>query len=144
MKRFGESIFLALLIISLSFVVSAVRDQVYAQNPMNGIVQSPALVNVKLPQESSRWIVDFTPLTDPMNPTRKLQAITVVDPESKRICVYHADLSEGQGTVKLCSVRKIQGDLQFEQFNPTTPTPREVDEGIKRFRKQSQLEERVL
>ena len=143
MKRFGESIFLALVILSLGFLASAVRDQVHAQNPMSGVVQPPAMVNVKLPQESSRWIVDFTPITDPANPTvRRLQVITVVDPESKRICVYHQDLAEG--TVKLSSVRNMRPDLQFEQFNATTPTPREVDEAQKRFRKQSLLEERTL
>ena len=138
MKRFGESIFLALVIISLGFAVSAVWDQVYAQGPTSGIVHAPAMVNVKLPQESSRWIVDFAPIVDPTNPARRLQAITVVDPESKRICVYHADLLEG--TVKLCSVRNIQGDLQFHEFNPTRPTPQE----IQRFKKQNLLEERVL
>jgi len=142
MKRFGESIFLAIVIIALSCVVSAVRDQVYAQHPVNGVMQAPAMVNVRLPQESSRWIVDFTPIPDPTNPAQRLQAITVVDPESKRICIYHADLATG--TVKLCSVRRIHGDLQFTEFNPTTPTPREIEEEIKRFRKQNQLEERVL
>ena len=142
MKRFGESIFLAVVIIAIGFVVSAVRDQVYAQNPMSGIVGAPATVNVKQAQESGRWIADFTPLADPTNPARRLQAVTVVDPESKRICVYHVDLMEG--TVKLCSVRNIRGDLQFEQFNPVTPTPREIEEAQKRFRKQSLLEERTL
>ena len=143
MKRFGESIFLAMVILAIGFVVSVVRDQVYAQNPMGGIAQPPTMVTVKQPQEASRWIVDFTPIVDPTNPARRLQAITVVDPESKRICVYHADLSDGQGTVKLCSVRNIQGDLQFQQFNPTKPTPLEIEEGIKMFRKQNLIEASV-
>ena len=142
MKRFGESIFLALVIVTIGFVVSAVRDQVYAQNPLHGIVQPPVAVTVKQPLEAGRWIVDFVPLVDPTNPARRLQAITVVDPESKRICVYHADLVEG--TVKLCSVRNIRGDLQIDQFNPEGLTPVQVGEELKRFRKQSLLEERAL
>ena len=142
MKRFGESIFLAIVIIAIGFAASAVRDQVYAQNPMSGTVGPSATVSVKQAQEAGRWIADFTPLADSTNPSRRLQAVTVVDPESKRICVYHVDLMEG--TIKLCSVRNIRGDLQFEQFNPTTPTPREIDEAQKKFRKQSQLEERTL
>jgi hypothetical protein len=100
------------------------------------------VVNVKQPLEAGRWIADFVRITDPTNPARQLQAVTVVDPEPKRICVYHIDLLEG--TVKLCSVRNIRGDLQFEQFNPAGLTPVEINEGIKKFRKQSQLEERAL
>ena len=142
MRRFGESIVLAVVVLLLSFVVAAVRDQVYAQPPISGLVQTPAMVNVKQPQESGRWIVDFTLIADPTNPMQHLQAITVVDPESKRICVYHADLATG--TVKLCSVRRIHGDLQFTEFNPMTPTPREIEENLKRFRRQNQLEERAL
>jgi len=142
MKRLGESVFFAVVIIVLGCVVSAVRDQVYAQNPAGGLMQTPAVVNVKQPQESSRWIVDFTLIPDPTNPAQRLQVITIVDPESKRICVYHADLPTG--TVKLCSVRRIHGDLEFTEFNPTTPTPRDIEENLKNFRRQNQLEERVL
>ena len=139
MKRFGESIFLALVILALGFVVSAVRDQVYAQNTMTGLVQPPAIVNVKQLPEASRWIADFTSIADPTNPARGLRVVTVVDPESKRICVYHVDLLDGK--VKLCSVRNIRGDLQFEEFNPTTPTPVEINDFQRKLRKQSLLEE---
>ena len=142
MKRLGESIFFAVVIIVLGCTVSAVWDHVYAQNPSGGLMQGPAVVNVKQPQESSRWIVDFTLIPNPTSPTRQLQVITVVDPESKRICVYHADLPTG--TVELCSVRHIRGDLEFTEFNPTPPTPRDIEENIKKFRRQNQIEERVL
>ncbi len=140
MKRFGESMLLAVVIMSLSMLFSAVRDQVFAQNSLTGIAQNPMPVVVKAAPEPTGYIVDFVSFVDPNNQAKQMRAITVVDPVSKRICVYHEDLSEG--TVKLCSVRRIQGDLQIEEFNPTKPTPRQVDEWSKKLRIQNQLEER--
>ena len=52
------------------------------------------------------------------------QQITVIDPIKRVICVYHIDLPSGGITLK--SVRNIAGDLQIDDFNGTSPLPREV------------------
>jgi hypothetical protein len=52
------------------------------------------------------------------------QQITVIDPIKRVICVYHIDLPSGGITLK--SVRNISGDLQIDDFNGTSPLPREV------------------
>jgi hypothetical protein len=52
------------------------------------------------------------------------QQITVIDPTKRVICVYHIDLPTGGITLK--SVRNISGDLQIDDFNGTSPLPREV------------------
>jgi hypothetical protein len=80
-------------------------------------------------------VYDTTGRLDPTNPTGQLialptqvdnnrQQITVIDPIKRVICVYHLDLPSGGITLK--SVRNIAGDLQIDDFNGTSPLPREV------------------
>jgi hypothetical protein len=52
------------------------------------------------------------------------QQVTVIDPETRVLGVYHIDMASGE--VALKSVRSLHWDLQMEQFNGTSPLPREV------------------
>jgi hypothetical protein len=52
------------------------------------------------------------------------QQVTVIDPDTRVLGVYHVDLSTGEVTLK--SVRNIHWDLQMIEFNATKPLPREV------------------
>jgi hypothetical protein len=52
------------------------------------------------------------------------QQVTVIDPDTQVLGVYHIGLASGEVTLK--SVRNIHWDLQMIEFNGTTPLPREV------------------
>lgn len=52
------------------------------------------------------------------------QQITVIDPGTRVLGVYHVDLSTGE--VALKSVRNMHWDLQMMEFNGTSPMPDEV------------------
>lgn len=52
------------------------------------------------------------------------QQVTVIDPKSRVIAVYHVDRATGALTLK--SVRNVHWDLQIEDFNSASPTPREI------------------
>jgi anti-sigma-K factor RskA len=52
------------------------------------------------------------------------QQITVIDPATRVMGVYHIDLATGEVTLK--SVRRIHWDLQMNEFNATHPLPGEI------------------
>ncbi len=52
------------------------------------------------------------------------QQITVIDPQTRVLGVYHIQLSTGEVTLK--SVRNIHWDLQMIEHNGTSPLPQEV------------------
>jgi hypothetical protein len=52
------------------------------------------------------------------------QQVTVIDPDTRVLGVYHIESSTGEVTLK--SVRNIHWDLQMIEFNGTHPLPREV------------------
>lgn len=54
----------------------------------------------------------------------QLQQVTVIDPATRVMGVYHIQLSTGEVTLK--SVRRIHWDLQMNEFNATHPLPGEV------------------
>lgn len=49
------------------------------------------------------------------------QQVTVIDPETRTMAVYHID-----GEIVLKSVRNIRYDLQMVEFNGSKPLPREI------------------
>ncbi|MDR1140683.1 MAG: hypothetical protein LBL62_03255 [Planctomycetaceae bacterium] len=134
-KNVVYSIVLVFSLLMLSVFVLLVWDQVSAQ-PINLPNSIPQVV-VRPPAEPPKWLVDFSWYEDPMNPARKIRVITVVDPESKHIVVYHEDLATGQ--VKLLSSRNIQNDLLLDQFNAVSPTPSEIEieKDMRRFKNQN-------
>ena len=52
------------------------------------------------------------------------EQLTVIDPETRTLAVYHIDT--GSGEVVLKSVRNIHYDLRMMEFNGTNPLPGEI------------------
>ena len=52
------------------------------------------------------------------------QQITLVDTRTRSLAVYHLDRTTG--AIALKSVRQVQWDLQMDDFNSASPTPREI------------------
>jgi hypothetical protein len=52
------------------------------------------------------------------------QQVTVVDPDTRTIAVYHIDSSKGEITLKC--VRNIHWDLQMVEFNTQAPSPGDI------------------
>ena len=52
------------------------------------------------------------------------QQVTLIDPRTRAIAVYHVD--RGTGVITLRSVRQAHWDLQMDEFNSSSPTPREI------------------
>ena len=52
------------------------------------------------------------------------QQLTVIDPRTRTMCIYHVD--PATGVVALKSVRNIQWDLMMDEFNGVSPLPREI------------------
>jgi hypothetical protein len=55
---------------------------------------------------------------------RSFQQVTIIDPRTQTMCVYHIEFSSGQ--ISLRSVRKIQWDLRMTDYNGTKPLAQEV------------------
>lgn len=53
-----------------------------------------------------------------------LDYVALVDPERRVMGVYQIDPSSGE--IQLKSVRNVQWDLQMDEFNGTSPAPRDV------------------
>ena len=60
----------------------------------------------------------------------KPTALTIVEPATKRIVVYHIDKTSGEITLK--SARNISGDLGLDYWNSGSPLPSEIMQGIER------------
>lgn len=56
--------------------------------------------------------------------------IALVDPKQKVISVYGIDRTSGE--IKLKSVRKVEWDLQLDEFNGKQPSPREIRSNVER------------
>lgn len=52
------------------------------------------------------------------------QQVTLVDPTKRVMSVYHIDRKSGEITLK--SVRNVNWDLQMDEFNGVSPSPREI------------------
>jgi hypothetical protein len=52
------------------------------------------------------------------------EQLTVIDPVTRALAVYHLDAESG--LVELKSVRNIHYDLQMNEFNGTSPLPNEI------------------
>jgi hypothetical protein len=52
------------------------------------------------------------------------QHITLIDPRTAMMSVYGIDPASGE--IALRSVRNVRWDLQMDEYNGTTPSPREI------------------
>ena len=62
-----------------------------------------------------------------VNPT----VLTIVDPLTRAIGVYHINRETGE--IHLKGVRNISADLQMDQYNSHSPLPKEIREGLGRL-----------
>ena len=75
--------------------------------------------------QSADLITLSTSATDELG--KSVQQVTIIDPKTRVMAVYHvAAGAEKSGEIELKSVRKFDWDLQMEEFNATSPLPREV------------------
>ncbi|MCL2744565.1 MAG: hypothetical protein FWE67_12005 [Planctomycetaceae bacterium] len=126
--------------VALSWVFSFVREQVHGQNQYPyGTATNSAAANVLPPvpqvviqQQAAppKVVVMSTPID---LGGRRINVVTTVDTEMKRITVHHVDVV--QGTIKWMSTRNIQQDILVDEFNAVKPTPHEIDESIRYLNK---------
>ncbi|MDZ4819361.1 MAG: hypothetical protein SGJ20_10350 [Planctomycetota bacterium] len=67
---------------------------------------------------------DLITIATALSENSKSQQLTVIDPRTRVMSVYHVDLASG--AISLKSVRNIQWDLHLVDFNGASPLPREV------------------
>lgn len=66
--------------------------------------------------------------TTPIDQQRQL--LTVFDPETLTLCVYHID--SGSGEISLKSARNLTWDMQMIEFNGKSPLPQEIRSMLQR------------
>ena len=116
--------------LTAGLLVAQTREQSLGQ-PGGFFMEAPKVV-VQQPPELPKWCVNFVTLPPlPGESLPRIQVITVVDTEGKKIAVYHLDISTG--ALRLLSVRDIQPDLALDQFNATSPLPTEITREIQRL-----------
>ena len=112
------------VLVGVSMVAGAVLSHMWEPvhgQPAGFFVDNPPVapqVVVQQPAEVPKWFVNFAPLSP------QIQAITVVDTETKRIAFYHLDVTDGG--LRWLSTRNIQPDLMVDQHNPRLPLPSDV------------------
>ena len=134
MKTYGSPTLFALILL-VSFVgIAFWWHQAEAQQPVIP-AGTPPVTTIQLPGAAvvpPRMLVDFMTVDDPRTGL-KSRRVTVVDPESRRICVYAVAIGgPNDGKVELLSVRHIHADLQIEVFNGVDPMPNQLEEMMKR------------
>ena len=70
-----------------------------------------------------------TKLISVSNPTNTGTQLILVDPDSKHISDYIVD--SGSGKITLQSSRNAYWDFHVDEFNATSPTPREIQSLIR-------------
>jgi transposase InsO family protein len=125
----GAGVLVGLSIMSGLFL-SQMWEHVLGQ-PVGFSVEAPQIV-VNQPAVLPKWCVDFVSLPQQQGGRPpEVRVITVVDTESKKIVVYHLNITTG--ALQLLSVRDIQPDLMINQFNATSPLPSEIMREVQRF-----------
>ncbi len=100
----------------LAVVAIGQRNEAAAQRP--GLSMGTGSLAGSSPEATSE-LITFTSTA-----AENRQQLTIIDPRSRVIGVYHIDPSSGVVTLK--SVRSFQWDLMMSEFNATNPLPREI------------------
>jgi len=58
------------------------------------------------------------------SPLAEGQQLTVIDPATRVVCIYHVSAKTGE--ISLKSIRNISWDLRMTQFNAVNPLPEEI------------------
>jgi hypothetical protein len=94
-----------------------------------GLLTSPGAVMAERtdadPSAIARHPVLFSTTVD-----QQRQLLTVFDPETLTLCVYHVD--SGSGEISLKSVRNLTWDMQMVELNGTSPLPQEIRSMLQR------------
>jgi hypothetical protein len=101
---------IVLLVVTLAFALctSSAQGPVLGQGVTGGEASDPSGGMIA-------FSTDGTPNT---------QQITLIDPRTRVMSVYHIDRTSGE--ISLRCVRKVQWDLQMDEFNGASPSPREI------------------
>lgn len=54
----------------------------------------------------------------------KTDQVTILDPDTRTLCVYHVETTTGKITLR--SVRKLNWDFQMNAFNTSDPQPLDI------------------
>lgn len=104
MRQTGLGALVGAVLVLLAGLLVTVRNPAAAEP--NGLPQGNELITFTSPAPENR------------------QQVTVIDPRSHVMAVYHID--SATGVVALKSVRNIQWDLLMSEFNGVSPSPREI------------------
>lgn len=77
------------------------------------------------PSAVARHPVLFSTTVDPQR-----QLLTVFDPETLALCVYHVETDSGE--ISLKSVRNLTWDMQMVELNGKSPLPQEIRSMLER------------
>ncbi len=89
------------------------QDQVFAQTPGGRPLGQPQR------QSRTDQLIALTSDVD-----ESYQQVTLIDPQTRIMSVYHIDRRTGE--IALKSVRNVKWDLQMEEFNGVSPSPRDI------------------
>jgi hypothetical protein len=104
----------------LAIVAIGQRNEAAAQRPAPYSGSTAfAPTGAGSPAEASGELITFTSAV-----AENRQQLTIIDPKSRVMAVYHIDPTSGVATLK--SVRNFQWDLLLSEFNATNPLPREI------------------
>ena len=86
--------------------------------------RTPAFAQNPLSRQAERFVPsgELIALTSEADEGR--QQVTLIDPKTRVMSVYHIERSTGKITLK--SVRNVHWDLLMEEFNGTSPSPGEI------------------
>ena len=100
---------ICLVVLSVLAVAVSWRSGLHAQDP----IPRPAMIGGH-PASLVTHVTDTT----------TGQQLTVIDSQRRTLAIYL--IEKGTGRVTLKSVRQLHWDLQLEEFNGVSPTPREI------------------
>jgi hypothetical protein len=86
------------------------------------VIPQSGQVYAERPNVPSQEAGGLITLTTPAGDNRQL--LTVVDPRQQVISVYQLNLTNGE--IELKAVRRIEWDLQMDEFNGVSPLPRDI------------------
>jgi hypothetical protein len=114
MRSASLGLVLGASLVLLLWGVIAVQPQAHAQRPaVAPVVNYPD----RAPASSELIALSF-------DAGGGRQHITLIDPRTHMVGVYAIDPATGE--IALRSVRNVHWDLQMDEFNGTTPSPREI------------------
>ncbi len=121
LKQLGAVALMSVLIVSISALLTFVRDQVFAQG-YAGAGSSVLTVPVEAPPPG--WLGSFTVLEQ-----KGVKQVVLVDPVSKRIGVYEVSLADNG--IRFCSMRELNADFQLRVYNGVEPLPQQIEQNFR-------------